>query len=542
MPGRPEIVAVACLVLGSACQIDKQERLLIDPDRREFELPANPQILFFVDGLRADVFEELRAAGRLPRLQRHLLDRGARVRSTVVSVPSVTYANAVTMLTGCWPSAHRVWANVCFDRETLLARNFEVMREHADADVARPTIFELLGGELTASVAMPFRRGSKISLAVSAGSGGEMAWVAWLLGREEFTDLRLSEQVYEIGEQARRLGEWPAFIAVHLPAVDNVGHEAGSGSDEYRAAVLNLDEAIGEVLEALDRGGMLDELTIVLTSDHGHHAAPRFVALDDLLHDALDVPVQLCAENDGEVEYVERWERCSDFRVIATVTGERQASLHLRPGQRWAERPTLEEALSFPTLVGGREQDLPELLLLSPAIDLVAVRAGEHEVALFDHHGSATIRRTVTAGSEERKYSYDLLSGEDPLGYSAELWEWIEDGPHTSREWLEATAEERHPDVVPQLVVAFDHARCGDVMLFAAPSWDFSEKYAGGHGGIEREEMIVPLYIAGPGIRAGAELPAARLVDLVPTLLELSGATALETQRFDGVSFAHLLR
>jgi hypothetical protein len=76
---------------------------------------------------------------------------------------------------------------------------------------------------------------------------------------------------------------------------------------------------------------------------------------------------------------------------------------------------------------------------------------------------------------------------------------------HTSREWLAATADTSRPDVVPQLLTAFDDPRSGDVILFAAPGWDFSpEEYLGGHGGLEREELIVPLYMAGPGIAAGA--------------------------------------
>ena len=191
-------MALAGPLLLHACHSDAQKLSLKDGEPADFALPAHPQILFFVDGLRADVLEELRADGRLPRLQEHLLDRGARVRSAVVCVPSVTYPNAVTMLTGCWPSTHGVWANVCFDREALLGRNFEVMREHAVGDAARPTMFELLQGELTASIAMPFERGSKVSFARSLGSGGEVAWVGWMLGKKQFTDLRLSEQLYEV--------------------------------------------------------------------------------------------------------------------------------------------------------------------------------------------------------------------------------------------------------------------------------------------------------------------------------------------------------
>jgi hypothetical protein len=112
----------------------------------------------------------------------------------------------------------------------------------------------------------------------------------------------------------------------------------------------------------------------------------------------------------------------------------------------------------------------------------------------------------------------------------------------TSREWLAASAHHRHPDVVPQIVIAFDSPRSGDLVVFAAPSWDFSEKYLGGHGGLEAEELRIPLYFAGPLVQPGTEIPAARLVDVVPTLLELMSACAvdpaLESTPMDGISLA----
>jgi arylsulfatase A-like enzyme len=497
-------------------------------------------ILFYVDGLRADVLEELAAGGELPRLREHVLDRGVRVRSAVTSVPSVTYANAVSMLTGAWPSTHGVWANASFDRDRLLTRNYEVQRERAVGDDSSTTIFELMPGELTAGIALPFERGVKISRARSAESGGMEFGLSWIMGQEEEADECLVEQFYDIGEQARRIGEWPAFIAVHLPGVDKVGHDQGSDGQGYRDAIVNLDQAIGDLLDVFERGGMLDELTLVLTSDHGHHSTPMSLALDEFLPEALGVPVLISLENDGDVPFLERWERYQAARVVGIPNGMREASVHLRTGESWSERPSLEEILGFPFVFGPTvRQDLPERLLRSPGIDLVAVRAGEHRVHVYGRSGAAVIERT--GHPRDPSFSYERLAGSDPLGYDGDdrLRQWIDEGAHTSREWLAATAGQRYPDLVPQLVTAFDASVSGDLLLFAAPAWDFSAEYGGGHGGVEREEMIVPLYLAGPGIPAGVVLPAARLVDVVPTLLDLAGAPALASH-FDGVSLMHM--
>jgi len=527
------MVGTLALILAGCAGLDKGERSLsIDPVERGFELPPHPIVLFYVDGLRQDVFEQMLAEGKLPRLKRTFIDRAAHVRSAVVSVPSVTYANSVTMMTGRWPSVHGVWANVWFDRYELLTHNYEDERDNADLDRTSPTLFELMPESMTAAIALPFTRGVELKLANTAHDGGTQAGFAWAMGEEKTTDQLLAQKFYEIGEDAREIRAWPALIAIHLPAVDQTAHKFGSDGKEYRSAIENLDDCVGSALETFERGGMLEDMILVLVSDHGHHSTPRSLALDEFLRAALDMPVLLNCRDDGATPYVPRWEHYSKAHVVVTTCGEREASLHLRCGPSWNTRPTLEEILSF----AGSRGELPSLLLEGPAIELVAVRAGKNEVQIWSRLGHASIVRSGSGSDAD--FSYQLLAGEDPLGYDQDpkLWSWVGAGAHGSREWLDATADLPRPDLVPQLVYAFDNPRSGDVVLFAAREWDFSPDYAGGHGGIEREEMIVPMYLAGPGIRAGTEIPAARLVDLAPTLLDLAGVEWRDAHTFDGES------
>ncbi len=94
-----------------------------------------------------------------------------------------------------------------------------------------------------------------------------------------------------------------------------------------------------------------------------------------------------------------------------------------------------------------------------------------------------------------------------------------------SRLWLAYTVADRYPDFVPQIVDLFDSPRAGNIVLFAAEGWDFSQDDpAGGHGSILPTEMRIPMLFAGPGIDAGATIPYGRLVDLAPTVLHLLGA------------------
>src|SRR5687767_1967646 len=48
-----------------------------------FELPPTPVMVFYVDGLRKDIFEEMARAGELPLLKRYIIDRAASVDDAV---------------------------------------------------------------------------------------------------------------------------------------------------------------------------------------------------------------------------------------------------------------------------------------------------------------------------------------------------------------------------------------------------------------------------------------------------------------------------
>jgi hypothetical protein len=226
--------------------------------------------------------------------------------------------------------------------------------------------------------------------------------------------------------------------------------------------------------------------------------------------------------------------------------------------EEWAIRPTLGEILTFHRRFGISENDpgmmdmtLPDILLRQPAIEYVAVRDGSDRVLFYGKNGTGTHPRTLAAIERERPdrqlatYRYRLIDG-DPLGYlaSPSSEPMCHGGSYLSLEWLEATAKLDRPDVIPQLVDVFDSQHSGDVVVFAAARWSLSDNYQGAHGGLLREEMVIPLYFAGGGIKPGTKLPFGRLVDLTPTAMDLMGFAQRLGQNgpMDGVSRAPALR
>jgi arylsulfatase A-like enzyme len=547
--------ALVALVACSGC-ISAPDPVFIDPADPGFALPEGPVILVYVDGLHKGKLEELTAAGEMPLLKKYLFDRGTSVDHATVSVPSVTYANAATMVTGVFPNKHGVVGNRWFDRNLLIAHNYESYAglKVPNVDIRPATIYEILDDRLTAVIGAQVNRGVRMQIATSQETGGLPVGLAWFFGMQETVDDILARNLYELVRQCREAGRWPDFTMLFLPAPDEVGHHEGHESPEYADVLRALDDSLGNVLKTFDEGGILDRMTVVLTSDHGCHTIDERLDLPAFFQERLSLRVfDSLRTVEKEESYLDRRRDLYRYRVAISENAGRQAHVHLRSRRDWSARPSLDDVLAFHRTLGTvpsdrpkwRNLDFPEMLVEQPAIAFVAVRLAEGSTRVYGKNGVADLVREKGGVSPTPNYRYLKVRG-DVFGYraSATMPAGFLDGERkTSREWLEATAAEKHPDVVPQLVDNFDSPRSGDLMLFAAPGYGFTDEYAGGHGGLERDEMIVPMYFAGGAVRRGERIPCGRLVDLLPTALDLIkvGDRLKQLTYLDGVSLAPAL-
>jgi arylsulfatase A-like enzyme len=541
------------VLLGAGC-ISAPDPVVIDRDDPGFTMPEGPVVVVYVDGLHKGRLEELAATGELPLLKKYLLDRAASVENAVCCVPSATYANAASMVTGVFPSRHGVMGNRWFDRNLLIAHNYESQEglKAPNLDIRPATIYEIVDDRLTAAIGAQVNRGVRMPIAVSAETGGFSAGLAWFLGMKETTDEILARSLYELVRQCREVGRWPDFTMVFLPAPDEIAHQNNHESPEYAATLRNIDASFGAVLKAFDDGGILDRMTVVLTSDHGCHRIDEHFDLPRFFEERLSLRVFDCSRVvKKEQPYLERRRDLYRFRVAVSENAGRHAHLHLRSRRDWSARPSVDDVMTFHRTLGlvpddrpqWRDRVFPEVLVEQPAIDVVAVRIDDETVRVFGKHGVADLRRDRTGPAP--KYRYEAVRG-DALGYVASTTMpagFLASGWRTSREWLEATCRESRPDAVVQLLDNFDSPRSGDLMLFAAPHFGFTDPYEGGHGGLERDEMIIPCYIAGGSVARGNRVDCGRLVDLVPTALDLMkrGDRLNQLQYLDGISLASRL-
>ena len=250
------------------------------------------------DGAQCSDLLALATSGALPSVAR-LLARGCALRGgAIAEFPSVTLVNHTCALTGVGPGTHGIVHNAFYDRD--LGRQVVPNASdtwHSAMDWLRPgvrTVFERLpAGARSACVNDPVDRGASYStfaLVREAGVGGDGAG-----GMEAFlppaegdphatqvhvaadADYRFSTRVDAIG-LTQVLDLWrdgvpPAFTWWNTMLTDTGHHAGGPRSAVARAAMADADRRLGVWLDLVEGRGLLDDVTVVLTADHGSEAA-----------------------------------------------------------------------------------------------------------------------------------------------------------------------------------------------------------------------------------------------------------------------------
>jgi predicted AlkP superfamily pyrophosphatase or phosphodiesterase len=249
------------------------------------------------DGAHCGELLRLATAGELPGVAR-LLERGLALDGgAVAAFPSVTLANHTSLLTGVGVGRHGILGNAYWDR----ALGHEVVTNagsawHRAGEWLRPgvrTVFELVHAAdpaaTTACLNEPTERGATISTmalirASGAGDGADglrallpdPATSPYLSSRAHLADEYFAwcTQVDDVGlEQVLQAWE-TAATAPRLMwwsnAVTDAGHHAGGprsavATDSFRDA----DRRLEVFLDHLDRLGVSEDVTFLLTADHG---------------------------------------------------------------------------------------------------------------------------------------------------------------------------------------------------------------------------------------------------------------------------------
>ena len=248
------------------------------------------------DGAPSAQLLALAAQGLLPNVSR-LLARGCALRGgAIAEFPSVTLVNHTSALTGVGPGRHGIVNNAYFDRvdgRQVVANSADAW--HRACDQLRPgvrTVFERLPpATASACVNEPVDRGatySTFALVRDSGQDGTGALTDVLPPAEDDVhatqvhvaaspDYAWATRVDAIGLiqvlDLWRDGEPPALTWWNTTLTDTAHHVGGPGSDIAVDALRDADRRLGVWLDLVEERGLLGDVVVLLTADHGMQGA-----------------------------------------------------------------------------------------------------------------------------------------------------------------------------------------------------------------------------------------------------------------------------
>ena len=256
--------------------------LLACAPKREFrgsdQATTQAVLLVALDGFHPSYLD------RAPsRHLRRLADSGVRARWMRPVLPTVTFPNFYTIVTGLYPEHHGIVSN--WMKDTSLGTRFRIGDSSAVHDP------RWWGGEPLWLTAV--RQGKKAASFFWPGSD-----VA--IQNLRPTYYRLYDSRVPNAERVRQVLQWlslpeataPDLVTLYFGDVDKAGHDFGPNAAQTDSAIARVDSAVGALVSGLEARGLAQRVNLVLVSDHGMSSLDpqRVIYLEDLIDmEAVDV-------------------------------------------------------------------------------------------------------------------------------------------------------------------------------------------------------------------------------------------------------------
>jgi hypothetical protein len=252
---------------------------------------SDPVLMISIDGLKPEYVTHADEHGlKIPTLRR-FLHEGSFAEGVIPVLPSVTYPNHTTLITGVTPAEHGILNNLLFDPENRFGGAWYWYAE----SIRVPTLWDAAhsAGLSTASVSWP--------VSVNAAS------VDWLLPeywrssspgesaneQDRYLMRAISRPVGELAEMESRLGPYmqgndtsvagdatrtrfaldilrrhkPNLMTIHLSAMDGSEHASGMFSQQANQTLEAVDAMVQQLMAAALKNN--PRTRIVIVSDHG---------------------------------------------------------------------------------------------------------------------------------------------------------------------------------------------------------------------------------------------------------------------------------
>lgn len=498
-------------------------------------------LLVVIDGLGSDPLRRALSEGHAPNIQR-LLDAGARFDDAISPFPSLTPVCLASIITGAGPDRHRIpslgWYNRGRGRFIEYGSSFaaagvegtwrgvqDVVLDLNHLHLAEdpPTLFERVqdAGMRAASINYlvsrgrtrhtikhdygPLRRVAK-RIGVHSMYGPDHLYFGELYGslRPILPQVGFKRpRDWGGGHIARYLmrNTGVEFVLLYLGQHDVASHRAGP--DSTQQAIRVADRALGRAMGAL--GGIdhfLERFAVMLCADHGQTHVERHAALEEVFD---DVDLYRGARITPDASQCELAVIGSNRVAMAYRTRQRHHGHkedHGTPEDRWIAARACECPA---TDIAVFEDDGVLIVVNGDGGELRAVRdpAG----------GAPTLRAAIGSDDSDR---------------------WQVDG---DLELLDITRDDgvlaygSYPDALNRLHSAVRCVNTGDVLVSAAPGWEFTDiggsaHTGGSHGSLHVTDSTAPLISIGLESASPDGLGTVRLTDIAPLAVAHLGVGA----------------
>ncbi len=522
-------------------------------DRAPLPLEDRFLAIIVVDGANLMQARELLMAGiddpsqyataisrNFPNISSHFIQDGAFTAYGVSVWPSSSIPAHTGILTGSYPRRTGVMGQRQFSR---LARRHTsyvgpgIQRLKSELSREAKTLYEYLPDVRSLVVLQIANRGSSLYVPTTPHDAEVVKRVCQVVNLTDF-----------LGRFTGRC-EIPRILVVTLPDIDHQTHNAPLDSKKAVQIYLRTDEHVGTIIDLYKRKGIYEKTLFVLCSDHGMEEVHNHLTIDNLMHDLrfdvfqslkwCVVPAWGSFESNFYVGTRRKFDRA--YNTASLWGGNSDALLYVKGQRKDADGTVVEESWDIRAdddmlkdyQIGGTRIDVIQRLLdYSPGIGLVLTNPEPHVFNVYGRGGQGQIEERDQGGVTAFRYS--VATGQDPLRYdrNPEIHPYIRDHVWlTDQHWLELTYLEHYPDAMRRISHSFENENSATMHIVGADGWDFAPYYVakhvlvGSHGSLNNEASLVPIMFHGPGIRH-VELPYARTVDVLPTVLAYFGVEA----------------
>ena len=266
-------------------------------------LPNCSVVVFYIDGLRPDVVEEMAAMGHIPNLRKHFVDGGTHLTNAFTAFPSDTITSNGTMWTGCFSDRHGLKGQVRFSRARLKSDSFlETLGPSRSQRHLGPKGLDKFVHDTQAA-----------SVGLVQGAAGERDWresqtsatpalydymraqgadwatgilpimtdmppALWTRSMARVLPYMQSQQAWRYIDDANTdfairhlLRQYRPATIIWMPETDSVSHKECRGQfGSTRRTIARADRLVGEVVAELEAQNRLESTYLILVSDHGH--------------------------------------------------------------------------------------------------------------------------------------------------------------------------------------------------------------------------------------------------------------------------------